>query len=75
MKIYTKEPGKKPRMDRPLCVKKGSTIRDMAAQIHKDFIRKFRFARVWGKSARFAGQQVGLDHPLEDEDIVEIHLR
>lgn len=75
IKIYTKEPGKKTRMDNPMCLKKGASVRDMAAQIHKDFIRKFRFARVWGKSARFSGQQIGLDHLLEDEDIVEIHLK
>jgi ribosome-interacting GTPase 1 len=74
IKIYTKEPGKKPNMDKPLCLNKGSSIRDMAGQIHKDFIKKFRFARVWGSSARFQGQQSGLDHLLNDEDTVEIHL-
>jgi small GTP-binding protein len=75
IKIYTKEPGKKAKMDIPICLRKGATITDMAFFIHKDFIRKFRFARIWGHSARFSGQQSGLDHKLEDEDIVEIHLK
>jgi hypothetical protein len=75
IKVYTKEPGKKARKDEPLCLKKNATIEDMAVHIHKDFIRKFRFARVWGKSAKFNNQKVGLKHKLEDEDIVEIHLR
>ena len=75
IKVYTKEPGKKLRMDIPVPLKKGSLLKDMAAFLHKDFIKKFRFARIWGHSAKFGGQQVGLTHPLEDEDIVEIHLK
>ena len=47
----------------------------MAAHVHKDFIRKFRFARIWGKSAKFDGQQVGIEHKLKDDDIVELHLK
>lgn len=53
---------------------KSSTIKDMATHLHKDFIKKFRFARVWGSSSKFPGQSVGLNHKLEDDDIVEIHL-
>jgi ribosome-interacting GTPase 1 len=75
IKVYTKEPGKKAKKDEPLCLKKGATIESMAAHIHKDFIRKFRFARVWGKSSKFGGQMCGLKHVLEDEDIVEVHLK
>jgi hypothetical protein len=75
IKVYTKEPGKKVRKDEPVCLKKGSKISDMAVHIHKDFIRKFRFARVWGDSAKFPGQRVGLRHTLKDDDIVEMHLK
>lgn len=75
IKIYTKEPGKRLRKDEPLSLKKDSTIKDMAVHLHKDFIKKFRFARIWGKSARFKGMQAGLNHKLEDDDVVEIHLK
>jgi len=75
IKVYTKEPGKKVKKDEPVCIKKGATIADMAEHIHKDFIKKFRFARVWGKSARFSAMQAGLKHKLEDDDIVEVHLK
>ncbi|MBD3310583.1 TGS domain-containing protein [Candidatus Woesearchaeota archaeon] len=75
VKIYTKEPGKKAKMSEPLTLEKGSTIEDMAEHIHKDFIRKFRFARVWGKSAKFEAQRVGLNHRLADDDVVELHMR
>ncbi len=75
IKIRTKQPGKKVSKGEPLCLKKGATIKDMAKHLHKDFIKRYRFARIWGKSAKFDGQQVGLNHQLMDEDIVEIHLR
>ncbi len=75
IKVYTKEPGKKVKKDEPVCLKKGAIIEDMAGHIHKDFIKKFKFARVWGKSTRFDSQQVGLKHKLEDDDIVEVHLK
>lgn len=74
IKIYTKEPGKKPSYP-PFTVDKGSTVRDMASHVHKDFITKFKFARVFGKSAKFDGAQVGLNHKLKDEDIVELHMK
>ena len=36
-------------------------------------VRELRFARVWGKSAGFDGQQVSADHVVEDRDVVELH--
>src|SRR3989344_4308187 len=73
IKVYTKQPGKKPDYP-PIALKKESAVRDLALHIHKDFIKKFRFARIWGSSARFPGQEVGLNHRLYDDDIVELHM-
>lgn len=75
VKVYTKEPGKKPSMQEPITLKKGSLIKDMALHVHKDFIRKFKYAKVWGCSAKHQGMKVGLDHCLADGDIVEVHLK
>jgi len=72
LRVYAKEPGKKPDMDRPFVMKQGATVFDLAAMIHKDIAARFHFARIWG-SARFDGQPVERDHPLRDKDIVEIH--
>ncbi len=74
IRIYTKERGNKPE-ERPIVVKKGSTVRDVAEHIHEDFVKHFKFARVWGKSAKFPGEKVGLEHVLEDGDIVEIRIK
>jgi ribosome-interacting GTPase 1 len=56
-------------------VEHGATALDLAQQIHKDLVRSARKARVWGDSAKFPGQEVGLDHVLAAGDIVEIHTR
>ena len=72
IKVFTKQPGKKADYP-PIALKNGSTVRTLAEHIHKDFVQKFKYAKVWGKSARFKGQTFGLDHTLEDEDIVEFH--
>ena len=74
IKVHTKMPGKKPNYP-PVALEKDSTIEDLAEHVHKDFIMNFKFARVWGKSAKFPGQTVSLNHVLKDEDIIELHLK
>ncbi|MFC1753957.1 OBG GTPase family GTP-binding protein [Thermoproteota archaeon] len=74
MRLYCKETGKKADLDVPLIMKKGITIEGMCRKLHKDFVAKFKFARVWGKSAKFPGQKFMLGHKLVDGDIVEIHI-
>ncbi len=71
IRIYTKIIGKKAEI-KPLTLPAGSTIKDVALNVHKDFLKNFRFARVWG-SAKFPGAQAGLDHRLKDKDVIEIH--
>lgn len=74
IRLFTKSPGKEKDWP-PIAIKKGSIVKDLASTIHKDFIKKFRFARVWGKSVAFSGSKVGLGHILADNDIVEFHLK
>ncbi len=76
MRIYLKEPGKKADMDGPLVTIAGSTIGDVCNKLHRDFQARFKFARVWGPSAKFPGQQFRkLDHRLQEGDVLEIHLQ
>lgn len=72
--VYTKSPGKKKDFP-PIALKKGSKVKDLAMNIHKDFFKKFDYALVWGESAKFAGQRVGLTHELKEGDILEFHLK
>ena len=74
IKVFTKTPGKKKDYP-PVALSKGVTVKDLAATVHKDFLKKFKFARVWGKSVKFDGASVGLNHKLKDDDVVELHLK
>jgi small GTP-binding protein len=75
MRIYLKEPGKDADMEVPLIAFRKNKIRDLCEKLHKDFVSKFKFARVWGKSAKFGGQKLMLGHTLKDGDILELHMR
>lgn len=72
IRVYSKPPGKEPDLSRPFTLKMGATVLDLAGHIHKEFLERLKFARVWG-SARFKGQKVQRDYILRDKDIVEIH--
>lgn len=73
IRVYTKEPGKPPVLHDPLILRKGATVLDAAREIHKDFEKHLKFAKVWG-SSKFEGQRVERDYILQDKDIVEFHI-
>jgi small GTP-binding protein len=75
MRIYLKEPTKDADLDVPLIMSSGCSIGTVCEKLHRDFVEKFKFARVWGKSAKFPGQKQMLSHALCDGDILELHLR
>jgi small GTP-binding protein len=73
IRVYSKAPGEEPDYARPFILDKGSPVLDFAQLVHKDFAKNLKKARIWG-SARFDGQHVAKDHPLEDKDVVELHM-
>lgn len=75
IRVYLKPQGQEADLEIPLIVKRGNTIGDVCEQIHRDFKNQFRYAMVWGKSAKFPGQTVGMEHIVEDEDIVSIIVK
>ena len=58
--------------EEPLALSSGVTVLDVAGQIHNDLAAGFKGAKVWGPSARFAGQRVGRGHVVADGDVVEV---
>jgi ribosome-interacting GTPase 1 len=73
IRVYTKSLNDKNRSARPLVMKKGSTVLDAVRVIHSAMLSTFEYARVWGSSVKFQGAKVGLEHVLNDGDVVEIH--
>ena len=73
IRVYTKTPGKKSDFTDPIVLKRGSKLEDAAAEVHKDFLAKLKYARLWG-SGKHDGIMVKRDHVLEDGDVIELHL-
>jgi ribosome-interacting GTPase 1 len=73
VRIYSKVPGHPPDMGRPFTLRGGGTVRDVAQQVHRGMAAELKFARVWGPSAEFEGQQVSAAHAVRDGDVVELH--
>jgi ribosome-interacting GTPase 1 len=74
IRVYTKLPqAKEPDRARPFTLRRGSTLADVAALVHKDFAEQLKFARVWGSQVH-DGTVVKGDHVLHDKDVVELHV-
>ncbi len=73
VRVYPKVPGHAPDRGRPFTLRDGGTVREVAQQVHRGRAAELKFARVWGKSAEFDGQQVSAGHTVKDADVVELH--
>lgn len=73
IRVYTKARGKAPDRNAPFVLKKGATVQDLAIKIHKEFLEKFKFAKVWGNRV-YDGQMIQRDYMLQDGDVVELHV-
>lgn len=73
MRVYTKTPGSKAELAEPVILKRGSTVKDAAEDVHKDFRDKLKYAVVWG-SGKYDGQRMSKAHILQDGDVVEFHI-
>jgi small GTP-binding protein len=72
IKVYLKPRNGSPDFKDPLIVTAGSTISDVCKKIHRKFEGEAKYALVSGTSVRFSPQRVGMDHVVQDRDIVTI---
>jgi len=72
IRVFLKPQGKAADIENPLILRHNSTIEEVCNLMHRQISQKFRYAHVWGPSARHAGQRVGLDHQLLDKDTVTL---
>jgi ribosome-interacting GTPase 1 len=73
IRVYTKEPNEPRPSKFPFVVRAGTTVGELARNIHTDLADRYRYSRIWGPTSKFAGERVGPEHVLDDQDIVEIH--
>lgn len=74
VRVYSKTPGHPVDRTHPFTLRAGETVLDMSRLVHRDLAGQIKYARLWGQSGQFDGQQVGRDHPLADGDVVELHI-
>ncbi len=72
IRIYLKPQSGPADLDEPLIMRVGSTVEDICRKLHRDFVDKFRYARIWGSSVKHEAQRVGIAHRILDKDIVQI---
>jgi uncharacterized protein len=58
--------------ERPVALRPGATVLDVADSIHHDLARRCIGARIWGSSVRHPGQKVGTDHVVADDDVIAV---
>ncbi len=72
MRVFLKPAGGPADLDEPLIVRTNATVEDICRKLHREFVDRFRYARIWGESVKHPGQRVGLPHKLIDGDLVTI---
>ena len=72
IRIYMRPKGGKTDYKEPLIIRKGNSVLDVCNKLHRKLRKDFRYGLVWGKSVKFGGQRVGLNHVLIDEDVLTI---
>lgn len=72
IRIYMRPKGGETDFKEPLIAREGDTVEDVCNKLHRNMKKQFRYGMVWGKSVKFGGQRVGLDHILFDEDVLTI---
>jgi hypothetical protein len=73
VRVYTKHPGEKADLSRPYTLFSGQTVAELCGRVHKDFAERLAFARLWRGSV--GPLTVSRDQPLQDRDVLELHLR
>ncbi|MGQ0771664.1 MAG: OBG GTPase family GTP-binding protein [Nitrososphaerota archaeon] len=72
IRIYMRPKGEETDFKEPLIIRRNSTIEDVCNKLHRSMKKEFRYGLVWGKSVKFGGQRVGIQHMLVDEDVLTI---
>ncbi len=72
IRIYLKPKDGPPDMSKPLVLKSGSSVMDVAKAVHSKTAKNLRYGYVEGRSVKFKNQKMGPEHKVMDEDVVTL---
>ncbi|KAJ2962012.1 hypothetical protein NQZ79_g2735 [Umbelopsis isabellina] len=72
LRVYTKKRGELPDFEDGLIIRNGATIEHVCHVIHRTLVSDFKYALVWGASAKHNPQRVGLHHVVLNEDVIQV---
>lgn len=72
IRVYTKKPGAPPDFDDCLILRRGVSVEHVCHAIHRTLAATFKYALLWGQSAKFSPQRVGINHIMADEDVIQV---
>lgn len=73
VRVYTKKKGCYPDFGDPIILtdeRNGCSVNSICDNIHREFVKEFKYSNVWGKSCKHLPQKCGLSHMLVDEDVI-----
>ena len=76
VRVYTKRRGEPPDLTEPVVISNertgGCTVEHLCKHLHQSLVDDFKYALVWGRSAKHRPMRAGLKHALRDEDVIQI---
>lgn len=70
--LTSRRKGIVPDFNEALIVRSNSTVEDVCDTIHRSLKESFKYALIWGASAKHVPQRVGLGHYVRDEDVISV---
>jgi ribosome-interacting GTPase 1 len=73
IRVYTRNPKSGEVSAKPLVIRRGARVEDVARIIHSRLYKEFKYALIWNeRRLKFSPVKVGRDFLLDDMDVVEI---
>ncbi len=72
IRVYTKKRGEYPDFQDGIVMRRNSSIEHVCHAIHRNLPDVFKYALLWGVSAKHQPQKVGLQQTVADEDVIQI---
>jgi len=72
IRVFMRPKGEETDFEKPMIVKNDASVLDVCNKVHREMKTALRYAQIYGKSAKYSGQKVGITHRLMDEDVITL---